>query len=264
MANPQPDKYTRLSNELLEAIMRSDFSKRQLNILFLIWRCSYGFNRKVAKLKKSDFQYVGVYPADITKELKYLKETKVIFWDEENNLIAFNKDYDRWRISLSRSVVEGKVEVGEILKRQFEEFGKTLNEDIGKILNLPVDNSEKVGKTPNTNDEKFSKTLSENNARLGKILTSGKVSVSKTLNAQFSRRRHDKDDGSPKDIKHKEINNTSSSNGNIRNNAKDKRREDEEENKSKIPQAFFKAFNQMITPFQMQMLQSYIEDGIEE
>ncbi|AZO95248.1 replication protein [Halocella sp. SP3-1] len=267
MANPQPDSYTKLSNEILEAIMKSQFSKRQLNILFLIWRCSYGFSKKVAKLKKSDFQYVGVYPGDITKELLYLQEAKVIYWDEENDLIAFNKDYDRWRISLSRAVVNGKADISKILKRQFEKFSKTLNKDISKILNLPVDNSENVSETLSPKKRKLSKTLNTNNSLLSKTLSFSRKKVSKTLNGQFSEPSNDAFHEVPKETSTKEINNnTSSSNDNLINyhESNSEKPDEEDEEKSKIPNAYFNAFNCMISPTQLQILESYIEDGLSE
>lgn len=216
MANPQPDSFTRLSNELLEAIMKSDFSKRQYNILFLIWRCSYGFDQKVAKLKKCDFQAVGVYPADIAKELNYLKETKVIFWDENNNLVAFNKDYDRWRISLSKTAVNGNVDFKKILKRQFKDFkaelSENVDENISKILSLddkkvsktPTKEENEVGETLNNEDEQVSKTLTKENDEVSETPTSDTKEVSKTLTKQSSEPNGDADSGTSKETSTKE------------------------------------------------------------
>ena len=244
MANPQPDQYTKLSNEILEAIMKSQFSKRQLNILFLIWRCSYGFNKKVARLKKSDFRYVGIYPGDITKELNYLQETKVIFWDEENDLIAFNKNYDRWRISLSRAVVNGQADISKILKRQFKKFSKTLNKDISKILNLPVDNSENVSKTLNNQKRKLSKTLSQNNTRVSKTLTFPLKKVSKTLTMNSSEPNSDGSHGVRKETKDKET----------------KTVVVEEQKHKNIYNTYKKVFARLPSPFQIELLQAYVED----
>lgn len=100
MANPQPNKFTRLSNELYEAIMQSDFTKRQRNILDLVIRMSYGCNKKVAILKKSDFEQVGVRKTHIKAELEYLKAAKVLII--EGDFIQLNKNYDEWRVSIIR------------------------------------------------------------------------------------------------------------------------------------------------------------------
>jgi CRISPR/Cas system-associated endonuclease/helicase Cas3 len=53
LANPQVNQFTKLSNELFEAIMQSDFSKRQRNILDLVIRMSYGCGKKIALLRLS-------------------------------------------------------------------------------------------------------------------------------------------------------------------------------------------------------------------
>ncbi|MBA4543424.1 MULTISPECIES: replication protein [Thermoactinomyces] len=98
MANPQPDKFTRLSNELYEAIMTTDFSKRQRNILDLVLRLSYGCGKKDALIKPSEFELVGVRKGHVKKELTYLAQSKVLFIDGDR--IQINKNYDQWRVSL--------------------------------------------------------------------------------------------------------------------------------------------------------------------
>lgn len=243
MANPQPDEYTRLSNELLEAIMKSQFSKRQLNILFLIWRCSYGFGKKVARLKKSDFQAVGVYPGDIKKELNYLNETKVIIWDEKDDLVAFNKDYDRWRISLSRSAVNGKIDFSEILKKQFDKLSETLNSDISKILNLPVDNSDVVNETLKNDEDNFSEILNVQKEGVSKTLTKLGQKVSKTLTSDSSELSSDGIHKERKEII-KEI----------------KNKEDDHHDLGIIPITYEKVFSRMISSFQLELLRAYVED----
>jgi hypothetical protein len=101
LANPQADKFVKLSNELYEAIMQSDFSKRQRNVLDLIIRMSYGCGKTYAILKMSDFEVVGVLRTNIKKEIELLKRASVIKVDGQK--IELNKDYDKWRISLVSS-----------------------------------------------------------------------------------------------------------------------------------------------------------------
>ena len=51
MANPQKENgYTTIANELLEAIYCSKFSPTEFKMLLFIFRYTYGFNRKVARL----------------------------------------------------------------------------------------------------------------------------------------------------------------------------------------------------------------------
>jgi Bacteriophage replication protein O len=113
MANPQPDKFIKLSNELYDAIMTSDFSKRQRNILDMIIRFSYGCRKKTALLRNSDFEQCGVGRNKIKAELEYLEQAKVIIRDGE--LIQLNKNYDQWRVNLVKTF--NKQKFNEILKR---------------------------------------------------------------------------------------------------------------------------------------------------
>ncbi|RAL20837.1 replication protein [Thermoflavimicrobium daqui] len=106
MANPQPDQFIKLSMELQEAIMKSDFSKRQRNILDLVIRLSYGCGKKYALLRPSDFQLCGVGKNHIKSELEYLVQTKVLFVNGEQ--IALNKNYDEWRISIVKKFDQSK------------------------------------------------------------------------------------------------------------------------------------------------------------
>lgn len=113
MANPQPDKFTRLSNELYEAIMTTDFSKRQRNILDLVIRMSYGCGKKFAILRPSDFELVGVRKGHVKQELNYLAQSKVLIVDGER--VQLNKNYDQWRVSLVTCFNQDKFK--ELIKR---------------------------------------------------------------------------------------------------------------------------------------------------
>ncbi len=144
MANPQPDRFTRISNELFEAIMQTDFSKRQRNILDLIIRVSYGCGKKFAYLRPSDFEVVGVYKSHIKKELDYLTRAKVIFRDGER--ISLNKDYDQWRVSLNKIFNQDKLI--EILRRNLS----------GEVTKTVTNTTDDVTKTVT----KVTKTVTEN------------------------------------------------------------------------------------------------------
>ncbi|MTI61843.1 MAG: DUF4373 domain-containing protein [Firmicutes bacterium] len=78
-----------------------------------------------------------------------------------------------------------------------------------------------------------------------------------------------KNDNNNKQSKVKESkvnNNTSSSKDNLINchESNSKKSDEEDGEKSKIPQAYFNAFNCMMSPTQLQILESYIEDGLSE
>ena len=99
MASPQLDEgYTRLANSIIEAIMLRDFTKRQRKILDMIFRLSYGCNKKVAIIPhQRDFELVGVYESDVQEQLAWLETSKIIIRNGPE--YAFNKDFDQWQIS---------------------------------------------------------------------------------------------------------------------------------------------------------------------
>jgi hypothetical protein len=156
MANPQPDEFTRISNELFEAIILSSFKKRQLNIILLIIRLSYGCGRKYAVLRQADFKTIGIDKNDIKKELLQLVESGVLAIDGER--IALNKDYDRWRIP--RAPAGSQEKLKQILKRNLAEkkVGATPTGTGAQVGNSPTPPADPVGKTPTISAEPVGKT----------------------------------------------------------------------------------------------------------
>ena len=45
--------YTRIANELLDAVIKTPFISTHLKIVLVCWRYLYGFNRKQAELSES-------------------------------------------------------------------------------------------------------------------------------------------------------------------------------------------------------------------
>lgn len=104
MASPQPDKFIRISNELWDEVIRSDFSKRQKDIILFIWRLSYGCQKRWAVIPMlKDFELCGVPATQIKSELEYLEQCCVLKWDRENKMFEILKNYDEWRINPVRN-----------------------------------------------------------------------------------------------------------------------------------------------------------------
>jgi len=102
MANPQPDKYTKISNELLENIPKFKFNGIQLRILMVVWRYTYGFNRKEHEMSTSFIaDAVGADVRRVKREIANLIKLEVITIVKNATfssarVLAFNKNYDRW------------------------------------------------------------------------------------------------------------------------------------------------------------------------
>jgi phage replication O-like protein O len=104
MANPQPDKYTMVANELMEQVPNFKLNGTQLRIILIIWRYTYGFGRKdhifsLTFLSKA----LGAHKNVISREVQFLIEKRVLKLvsaetHTDSRKLRFNKDYDTWLI----------------------------------------------------------------------------------------------------------------------------------------------------------------------
>jgi len=92
-------------------ILEPSITKRQIKILKIIARYSIGCKKATAYLNHSDFQKLGFYPSDITKELKKLVSKNYIGWDREKEEMWINKNL------LSKSPTENPEFDSEILSK---------------------------------------------------------------------------------------------------------------------------------------------------
>lgn len=66
-------------------IQKRDFTKRQMNILYLILSLSFPYGKEKALLKPNDFSLTGVPLKIIKGELEKLIEMNIIEWDQDFN-----------------------------------------------------------------------------------------------------------------------------------------------------------------------------------
>lgn len=98
--------FTRIANDILEALARAPLNGTQFRILLVVLRYTYGFNRKEAELSESYLsKATGIHKQQIKRELKALINShvvNVVFEATFNSsrVIAFNKDVDQWVNSL--------------------------------------------------------------------------------------------------------------------------------------------------------------------
>jgi phage replication O-like protein O len=99
------DGYTRIANELLEAIIAFKFSSRQLCIMFCVIRATYGYNKKSDAI--SGWQIAKMCNIDrshISKSITELIAMNVLFKHETGRQshgffvreLSINKYYDTW------------------------------------------------------------------------------------------------------------------------------------------------------------------------
>jgi phage replication O-like protein O len=104
VANPQiQNGYTKIANELLEAICRLNISGNEMRILLYIIRRTYGFNRKFSEIPLSDIaSAVGMRNEHVSKALKRLSSRKIIELHANKGVkpqtISIVKNYDEWSV----------------------------------------------------------------------------------------------------------------------------------------------------------------------
>ena len=102
MANPQPeDGYTRIVNEVLEAVCRASLTGRQCVILLVIMRETWGWNRKEAVIPAARFEVLtGIKDkARIFEVLTQLANRQMITRTRrfpDATVYSINKNYDSW------------------------------------------------------------------------------------------------------------------------------------------------------------------------
>jgi len=103
------DGYTMIANELLDAIITHEFSKRQLKVLLLIMRKTYGFNKLEDDIARSQIVAItGIKNPHITSTMQELLEKNVIIISNGNYAKRYriNKYYDTWRVTKTVNVTE--------------------------------------------------------------------------------------------------------------------------------------------------------------
>ncbi|MBM3253886.1 MAG: replication protein [Candidatus Omnitrophica bacterium] len=102
--NPQPENgYTRIANELLEAIISYPFTKAELKLILLIIRKTYGWNRKKVSMSYGILSNLTYLNKRYIKKVIYkLIKDKVLTKEKDNkkNILGLNKRYHQWRLNI--------------------------------------------------------------------------------------------------------------------------------------------------------------------
>jgi phage replication O-like protein O len=115
MANVQLENgYTKIANEILEEVAKIKLSPTQYRLLLVIWRFTYGFNRKEHNMSLKFFsKATGCDSRQIQRELKSLEEKRVIFQNIKSGSyrkISFNKNHNEW---IGKKAPIGEITIGE-------------------------------------------------------------------------------------------------------------------------------------------------------
>ena len=134
MANPQKENgYTTIANELLEAIYCGKFSPTEFKMLLFIFRYTYGFNRKSARLSNSFISGgTKIHEVAVSRAITSLIRDNVLIEQEkpcfnQPRLIGVNKNYESW---------QNRLELTELLRVNKNDLGvnKTVKEGLTELF----------------------------------------------------------------------------------------------------------------------------------
>lgn len=150
MANPQLENgYMRIATELIEALARVCVGGSVRQIVDVVIRKTYGFNKKDDRISIDQFKKAtglsrrsviyAVQEAE-AKRLIFVIRKKILGGKNEVNSYRFNKDYDLWVVQNSALQVENNRTVAKVSSAKLR---KEVKKQVGsaKLGNLVVQNS---------------------------------------------------------------------------------------------------------------------------
>lgn len=149
MADVQKENgYTPIAHEILEKMATVKLSPTQYRMIFIIWRYTYGFQRKEHDMSLSFLvNATGCDKRQIQRDLKRLEDRKIIIQRIKNGSfrkLSFNKNYDQWDSTIGETTngnsTNGEITNGETVNGG---VGETTNGTIGETTNqdIYIDNS---------------------------------------------------------------------------------------------------------------------------
>lgn len=102
MASPQLEKgHTRIANEILEHIMKTNLNGTQFRLVMAIWRYTYGFQRKSHEMSVTYLaELINTSRSHADRELKALIDRNIItvieIGQKGARVLSFNKNHKEW------------------------------------------------------------------------------------------------------------------------------------------------------------------------
>lgn len=210
--------YLRISVSLFENLYFRNFSKRELQIISLILRLSYGYQKKTAYIKpKNWFSVCGIPRPDIYSTLRGLIAKNVIR-DLGNNTYSLNKNYDEWAVTYPKSYDEDKL---NILKMIQKSGSKTLPKEVVKRDQKEKQNATESGSEILPSSETLPKAVvnydQENNIGSRNTTENGSDTLPKTV-VNYDRKNAENEDGAIDLIGSKDNKDNKDNTNNIYNN----------------------------------------------
>ena len=135
MANPQKENgHVDLANEIVEAMAKTYFSSYEIQVLFAIFRKTYGWHKKEDWITGSQLvNMTGINKSHISRTLKRLIKRNLI--TKNGKKISFQKDYEKWRKLPNQVTSEKLPNQDKKLPKQVTEVTQIGNKKLPKQVN---------------------------------------------------------------------------------------------------------------------------------
>lgn len=95
------DGYTRIANDLFEAVMCADLTARQLKVVMAIIRKTYGFGKKIDRITNTQIaEMTGIHHTHVCKAKNEMIAMNIVV--SSGNKIGINKDFTEWNFNISQ------------------------------------------------------------------------------------------------------------------------------------------------------------------
>ncbi len=136
------DGYTRIANELFDAILGARLSSHELNVMMAVIRKTYGYNKKQDDISASQLGALcGIERTHVTAALKKLEAKQMIHKriGTFGSVIGIQKDYSQWLLEKKKGRTESVL--GQNLSKSRTELVLVdRTESVHTKDNLPKDN----------------------------------------------------------------------------------------------------------------------------
>lgn len=161
MANPQKENgAVMIANEIVEALAKTYMSSYESQIVWVLFRKTYGFNKKDDWIANHQFvEMTGIHKAHVSRTIKKLISRNIV--TQMGNKYRFQKDYTSW-LELPKQVTNKKLpkQVTKVTQMgtTVTQIGKGVTQIGGHKIQYTKDTNTKYN-TSNSSNEEFGHEL---------------------------------------------------------------------------------------------------------
>jgi phage replication O-like protein O len=92
--------FTKIRNDILEELCKISLTAEETRILYVIFRKTYGWSKKLDHISYSQFSLMtGISRSHISRIINKLEEKRIIIVlrNESTNMYGFNKHFNEWK-----------------------------------------------------------------------------------------------------------------------------------------------------------------------